>query len=330
MLAFVSHLVLGLLVLMASTVVFDVVHWLLHRLMASRFGALRAIGGLHGTHHRFLDTELRIHEEEIPGNLRRHVVPEYLTQMAVILCLLPFVPWPAVAVAASVATGLFVWIYRGRGYDVNHHDWERVDAYRPMYFCLPEYHALHHVWPDAHFSSWIKTLDHVLGSGVQLAGRTAWVTGTDRPLGNALAGRLQAAGCKVVEHPDEAPPSPAELAEIDLLVLAHGADQSRPTAYVDWLEGLCTATAERRVAPEVWALSPADGAFSDFARLYCFVRRVIFRHVPIPEGDADPRLAARVVRIARRGLCSVPTTLRSALGWVPFRLAAGRRPALPV
>ena len=58
--------------------------------------------------------------------------------------------------------------------DVNHRAIASLRAYRPMAFCLPPYHALHHASPDAHFSSWITEI----GRGRKLPVEV-WATGSE-------------------------------------------------------------------------------------------------------------------------------------------------------
>ncbi|MEE8580964.1 MAG: hypothetical protein V3T33_05170 [Myxococcota bacterium] len=55
--------------------------------------------------------------------------------------------------AIALHTGIFLYILRCRGLDLNPRPIRVLRAYRPSYFCLPEYHALHHVYPNAHLSS---------------------------------------------------------------------------------------------------------------------------------------------------------------------------------
>jgi hypothetical protein len=84
--------VLGLGLFLASTVVFDCVHWTLHRFSASRIGGLRSIGSLHDAHQTFLDRELHHNDEQQQRNIRLHVIPELITQMCVSLVCLIFLP----------------------------------------------------------------------------------------------------------------------------------------------------------------------------------------------------------------------------------------------
>ena len=67
---------------LASTVFFDVVHLVLHRMLASRFAVLRALAWTHGVHHRWIDRQLRVNWEMQTANVWCHLVLEYLTQLS--------------------------------------------------------------------------------------------------------------------------------------------------------------------------------------------------------------------------------------------------------
>lgn len=299
-----------LLVFLASTLAFDLVHVALHRCARSRSGVLRAICALHETHHRFMDRNLDIHPEWQALNLRHHVIPEYLTQAGFSLALAALLPLRIVLPVLALQTLVFALILRGRGLDINHHAIASLRAHRPFYFCLPEYHAWHHAQPDAFYSSWIKTLDHLLASGSTLAGRRVFLSGAAMPLGRALRERLaQRAGS--LRCSDGAPPAAlaAELAQLDVLVLAHepADDHAR------WIEDFCRAAAGRKLPPEVWALAPhadaanraarADaGAATRVARRYFTDPRVVFRLLALDARERDPEAsAALALRRIERG-----------------------------
>ena len=324
-------------IFLAGTVVFDGVHWLLHRLMASRVGLLRAIGGLHATHHRFLDRELRIHDELLRANLLRHVVPEYLTHLAVSGCALLLLPAAVVLPVVAAQTLVFLLILRCRGKDVNHRGIEVLRAYRPMYFCVPAYHALHHVHPDACFSSWIKTLDHLLGTGLSLAGRRVTISGADGPFGAELARLLRGSGAKEVRLLDDPAREEAQLRETDVLVLCRGAGggevpEADGASLVDLVERFASLVAGRRFPVEVWALAPPGAAFAGHARRWYGGGRIIYRHIALPGArPRDDAAWARAARVAffflRRGFNYVPAAAsgRSLLDFLRFRLLV--RPA---
>ena len=323
------------LLLLASTVVFDVVHYALHRFSRSRLALLQAIGGLHATHHAFLDRELRIHDEYQRANLRRHVIPEYGTHITVSLGLLPVLPLRVVLPVMVIQTIVFLLILRCGGKDINHRGWKVLSAYRPSWFCLPAYHALHHIHPDAHMSSWIKLFDHVAGTGLSLAERRVVLTGASGSFGSELARRLQRSGVEEIlrfeygrdfdEH--DVSRLEAPLRNADILVLCHAGGDSDPQqcgdASVRAIELFREVTRERRFPPEVWALAP--GLQARHARRYWEDKRIIYRQFFPGSVDLDTDHGARAARIAffwlRRGMNWVPATFSpSALvGFVRFR-----------
>ena len=357
--ASVGQLLLYLLqviaVFLASTVVFDTIHFLLHRFAASPIALLRAIGGLHEWHHRFADRELRIHEEYVPQNLRWHVIPEFLTQIFCSVCLLFVLPAPVVLGAMAIQVLVFALIFRARGIDINHKPIERLRAYHPSIVCLPEYHALHHAHPDAHFSSWIKLLDQVVGTGTSLRGRTVALVGGTSPFGAAVRALLERAGvAKVVELESTANETArAQLAEqlvdIDILVLADPEPFDACAERVAWIERFKEAAAGRKLPPEVWALarerdatsplspdSTEEAAFARHARHYYSSGRVIYRHIVVPEkaapGAPDPTTSARRALFwIRRGFHYVPTrrSVRALLDFLRFRFAVRGLPPEP-
>lgn len=302
-----SLAVLGsVVVFLGSTVAFDVVHVSLHRMAGSRWRFVRALGALHETHHRFLDRELVVHGALEGANLRRHVVPEFLTQAAFSAALLLVLPPLVVLPAFAAQLGVFLIIVRAHGRDVNHRGVEALRAHRPHFFCLPEYHAWHHAHPEAHFSSWIKLLDVLLATGVSLAGRRIVLTGAETAFGAALLAALAERGWRPEEcHPDAPPPAlEARLAAVDVLVLAHA-----PADFERWVEAFCAATAGRKLPPEVWVLDPGPGRRG---RAWRYLRdpRVIYRHLALVESTPPGRAARTVLDFALRGFHFVPA-LRS-------------------
>src|SRR4051794_20708864 len=81
-----------------ATFVFDAIHYTLHLCLNSRQRWLRPLARPHLAHHVFFDRRLRYHDGALVPNLLHHVIPEYLTQMAV--CALAF------AVLDSRAVGI--------------------------------------------------------------------------------------------------------------------------------------------------------------------------------------------------------------------------------
>lgn len=318
-----------LAVFLASTVVFDLVHVTLHRLAASGNGLLRRIGDLHEVHHRFLDERLKIQPEFQTGNLTHHVIPEYLTQVSVSLALLAILPGRVVLPALALQTLVFALILRVRGIDVNHHSIDALAAYRPFYFCVPEYHAWHHAHPEAFFSSWIKTLDHALGSGSSLSGRRVVLTGGATPLGRALRPLLEERAESVGVFDGPAGPALAkELSSLDVLVLA---DDESDRDLDGWIEKFCSSTKGRLLPPEVWCVG-TPRALRDRteharrASAYFLDPRVVYRHLLVPSGALGDEAAARtasqrLMRGIERGFNFVPAApgIAAVADYVRFR-----------
>lgn len=308
---------------LASTVFFDFVHWVLHAMLRSRSATLRALAWPHAVHHRWLDEELRSQPAYQRANLFCHVVPEYGTHLAFSAALLLALPPAAVAGCVALQTAVFLYILSQRGLDVNHRPIAILDAYRPSLVCMPAYHALHHVFPDAHFSSYLKLLDYAVGGGAELRGRRFALAGAQSAFRSALRDGLSRAGAAEVRElrAAEAPPAGAEI-----LVLC-----SPPARAGDLVERFLAETGSRRLPPEVWAVHerPDD----PLARHYYRDVRVIYRVIALPGAAAlAPRAARRTARLvlffARRGFNYVPTALAPRV-WLDYRGFRRTRPLGP-
>lgn len=306
-----------------GTVFFDAVHWVLHGFLGSRWRLLRWLAWPHSVHHRWLDVNLQTRWELQRANIWCHIVPEYLTQLAFSAALLLVLPTATVIACAVIQTGVFLLILRERGLDINHRAIDVLDAHRPSWLAPPAYHALHHVWPDTHYSAYSKLVDWVVGGGLRLRERSIGLAGAATPFGRALAERIaREAPAEIREL--EAAEDPA-LAQIDLLILCE------PTANESaWVENLIRLTRDRQLPPEAWAVHarPEDR----LARHYYRDVRVIYRTLVAQESDLhDARRAARAARLAlffaRRALLYVPASARALFGYRRFRAAEPVRPA---
>lgn len=305
-----------------GTVVFDAVHWVLHRMLASRSALLRALAWPHGVHHRWLDGELRTNWSLQRANVFCHLVPEYLTQLAFSGALFLALPPAPVWLCIALQTALFAYLLSQRGLDVNHRSVEILDAHRPGWLCPPAYHALHHVHPDSHFSAYTKLVDVVVGGAEQVSGRRFGLVG-EGPLPRALETLLSEAGATTRRVAGR---GATELADLDVLVLG---DARLPAP--EWTEAFVSAAGGRLLPPEVWALH--DRAADPEARHYLRDPRVGYRvlHTPDPGSmdDAAARAAARRgLRRLRRGAHFV--TLSGGLqAWHSRRRFASTEPRPP-
>jgi len=311
--------VLGLF--LASTIVFDAIHWLLHRFSGSGRLWLERLGELHEVHHRFLGRDLRIHDAYQTANIFHHVIPEYATHVAFSLALLQVLPTRIVFGTLVLQTFVVGFILFRRGKDPNHVGVERVPAYRPMFACVPPYHWLHHRYPDAHFSSYVKLFDHLMGTGVSLAGRRVGLSTVSTAFATTLGKLLERAGVAEV-RPLEPDPSDGRMRDLDILVLTHEGSAEASRGVVERFGAL---VAERRFPAEVWALV-REREFEPYARGYYTDPRLIYRHVT---GSKTEAAAKRAFFLIRRGFNYVPTSWRGALDFPRFFWRVAVRDVLP-
>jgi len=147
---------------------FDAVHWLLHRMLSSRWRGLRALAWPHAVHHAWIDEDLEIHWDVQGRNVWCHIVPEYATQLVFTALLFVALPPAFPLVVGGLQTAVFVGVLRARGLDLNHRPVRLLDAYAPGLHTPPAYHALHHVHPDAYFSAYTKVVDVLVGGELDI------------------------------------------------------------------------------------------------------------------------------------------------------------------
>lgn len=263
---------------------FDGVHWLLHRMLRSRYGWARWLATPHAVHHAWIDRKLATNWELQSANVWCHIVPEYLTQLVFSGLVLVVLPPPFAGVLVLLQTVVFLGILSARGRDVNHRPAARIDAHPMGWRTPPAYHALHHVWPDAYFSAYTKVVDRIVGGGTQIAERRFAWDGRDSMLGDALRKEVEGQLGRSV-------PSCEGWSDADVLVLL---DAASPLAIP--VEAFIEATRDRQLPPEVWALRAR--ADDPVARHYENDIRVTFRTLLVPGSVSTVNAASRAARRA--------------------------------
>lgn len=260
----------------------------------------------HAIHHRWLDDRLAIHPELRSANFFGHICLEYATQVAFSAVLAAWLPLTVVAVAAVIQTLIFVYVASQQGLDVNHRPVDLLDAYQPSWLALPAYHALHHVYPNAHFSAYSKLIDHLAGTGTWIQGRQFWLLEADSPFGRELRSRLEDGGAVIT-----IPRSPAavydRLAEggdpCDVLALCAPTGGREPGAE-GLVEALVTATRTHQLPPEVWIVQRSvhdvlGRTLHDDPRVAC--RVIVVGDTTRENPIAGPAAARRAFARIRRG-----------------------------
>ncbi len=318
-------IVLGPFLWLAGAVFFDFVHWVLHAMLRSPLGLLRALAWPHSVHHQWIDRELEVRWENQRRNIWCHIVPEYWTQLVFTTGVALVLPLPFAVVLAGLQTLVFGLILRERGLDLNHRPIELLDAYRPGFMTPPAYHALHHVHPDAYFSAYTKLVDFLVGGAAQLGGRRFVLLDAAEPFVRALGDALHGRGVRDISLVDSL--EQANLCSTDVLVLCNS-DANEAAI----LEAFIDATQVRKLPPEAWVVHtrPDDAT----ARYYVDDVRIHYRTLVVPELEQlstqhAAAAARRAVARIRRGFHFVPTTawLRDLDGRQRFRATRPAQPA---
>ena len=311
---------------LAGAIFFDFVHWILHGMLRSRWRPLRTLAWPHQVHHEWIDRNLVVHFERQTGNLFCHIVPEYLTQLVFSAGLALLLPWTFVAVLVGLQTLVFAGILHARGLDLNHRPIEWLDAYAPGFLTPPAYHALHHVYPDGHYSAYTKLIDWLVGGGLPFAGRRFAFSGAS-PFAAALEAELTAAGAIATSAPEaDADPALPALRDVDVLVLCAPAVPEAPA-----VEAFAAVTRGRRLPPEVWVVraSPADPIARHYHADVRVNHRIIVLRDPDVAGPAARRAAHRTLRDIRRGFNFVGEDgpLGTFRQWRSFHRTSPERPS---
>jgi monoglucosyldiacylglycerol epimerase len=302
----------GVALFLAASVLFDVVHHVLHRFLKSRFTILQRLGKLHQAHHDFYTDQLQFDPRFTRANLIWHVVPEYTNQVLFTLAGYFLVGiWP-VAVALTIETFIFVMVVIRGGMDEHHIAAEARKPrrnFRAGLFVTADYHSLHHIHPDRFFSSYVTLFDRLMGTACQVQGRKVALTGASGAFGQAMARLLEQKGATVtpLKHgvdftADDASAADEILLEADILVLAHGAKGEPAMAanchsFVTLIERFRALKTPPLSPTEVWAVGseiechPSFGdpvlkiyrqskvAYAKHARRYYADRDMIYRHI---------------------------------------------------
>jgi hypothetical protein len=355
----VVFLLQAALAFVASTALFDALHWVLHRWERSTVPLLRTFSSWHWVHHKFLGLDMQINPAYARANIWFHILPEYLTSVAGTLAFLLVFPWPPIAAVLVIRTVMLGMTLREEGLDYNHMSMDRVGGRQGLLWVDNNYHAMHHVYPHNFFSSFANVFDLIAGTSCQIEGRRFLVTGASGAFGSAMVGKLRQLGGMVETAKfsvdftaNNYAAMKEKLARADVLVLAHGAktDDCWNANNITFREltELFTELGKTRLAPpEVWALgsevelhgdmgmdelkaySASKRAFALRARDYYRSDALIYRHIvpssftsAMGKGAMSARTAVVIALFfIRRGFRYVPVTLTglAVLNYFRFR-----------
>ncbi|KAJ5994303.1 hypothetical protein N7451_010027 [Penicillium sp. IBT 35674x] len=140
-------------------------------------------------------------------------------------------------IGIQVTRTAFVIITNGR--DSNHLVYQIAPKDPNWIFVGPEFHSLHHVYPDRYIGSFIKVLDWICGTAYSFRGKRFVITGANGGFGQAIVAELEREGVNSIhklelgtgwDHDNFENAVPL-LSNSDVLILAHslnGQDEVEP------------------------------------------------------------------------------------------------------
>ena len=342
-----------------ATLVFDAIHYTLHRCLNSPWNLLRRLASPHQAHHDFCDQQLVYHNEAVVPNLLLHVIPEYGTQMVVCIAAIPVLDRGPVFLVIGGFTAIFAGVVVMRGKDRNHLPMPTVPVPKGL-VVRASYHALHHVYPESYMSSYTTLCDILMGTACQIRGRRVALTGSSGSFGSAMKRLLERAGAVVlpvrfgVDYTyDDYSGADSTLATADILVLAHGAMgeqamRANCDSFVALIERFKLLTQHRQLPVEVWAVGseiechPAFGnpelksyalskrAYARYAARLAHDGELLYRHIvpssfrsQMGSGLMSGQTAAAIALwMIRHGFRYIPVTYTGIafLNFIPFSL----------
>ncbi|PYH79065.1 hypothetical protein BO82DRAFT_341400 [Aspergillus uvarum CBS 121591] len=336
---------------LTGTVFFDGMHYLLHRWARSEWKLLRQLSRYHQYHHLYYGRMLQFNPKYSRLNARIALPLELFCQL--LGSVLGWALARAVALSPSghsdrgalllvllVQTGRALTVILNDGKDSNHISYDTVPKDRSWTFVGPEYHALHHHYPDKYMGSATKLFDWVAGTAYSLRGKIVVIIGDSGDFGQAMEKHLLEERVKCVYKlnikPNCSQQDDARLAvmleEADILILAHDTQSidgtvPNPTSGIPLIQEFLRFKATRRakVLPEIWHVDceselplpwrvthrqqdsvPAKPSFLPYARSLYRSSQVTFRHIVLP---AYHRSTARL-------MVSPDWPVRVALWWI--------------
>ncbi|PYI34534.1 hypothetical protein BP00DRAFT_423027 [Aspergillus indologenus CBS 114.80] len=312
---------------LTGTIFFDGMHYLLHRWARSEWKLLRQLSRYHQYHHLYYGRLLQFNPKYSRLNARIALPLELFCQLlgsvlgwslARAVCLSPsgHSDRRALLLVLLVQTGRALTVILNDGKDSNHISYDTVPKDRSWAFVGPEYHALHHHYPDKYMGSAIKLFDWVAGTAYSLRGKTVVMVGGSGDFGQAMEKHLLEERVKCIYQQNVHPSCSqqdiarlvAMLEEADILILAHDTQRidgtvPNSTSVIRIIPEFLRFKATRRakVLPEIWHVEceselprpwgaihrqqdsvPATPSFLPYARSLYRSSQVTYRHIVLP------------------------------------------------
>jgi hypothetical protein len=242
---FLSHILSSLVPLFylfcTGSLFFDIVHHMLHRCTNSSHPLFQRLARIHRFHHLYYNRHMKFDKKYLRQNIFQALPLELAIQMIgscfgyLIAVLVMFEDQTRITqshlwclLGIQVSKTLVVILTSGR--DSNHLTYDSAPKDPNWIFVGPEFHALHHVYPDRYIGSYIKLFDWIWGTAYTFRGKQFVITGASGAYGEAMVKELEREGVQRIaklkfgtdwDHHNFEKAIPFLFA-CDVLILAHG------------------------------------------------------------------------------------------------------------
>lgn len=220
---------------------FDIAHHMLHRCTKSSHPIFQRLARVHRFHHLYYNRHLKFDNkylqqnrfQALPLELGLQIVGSALGYFAVALVMGNRQNWITqrhlwLLVGIQILRTLVVIAAKGR--DSNHRTYQLIPKDPNWMFVGPEFHALHHAYPDRYIGSFVKIFDWIWGTAYIFRGKRFGITGANGAFGKAIIRELESEGVDVIhkltfgsnwDNDDFGKVLPT-ISACDVLILAHG------------------------------------------------------------------------------------------------------------
>jgi hypothetical protein len=354
-----------LYLLCTGSVFFDVAHHMLHRCNKSSHLLFRRLARIHHYHHLYFTRHMNFDERylqqnrfqalplelalQIVGSTLGYLFASYATPNGLVWCtrnhLLSIIGFETLRTTFVILTC---------GRDSNHLIYKTAPKDTNWILVGPEFHALHHVYPDRYMSSFIKFFDWVWGTAYSFRRKRFTVTEGGAFVQGIIKGLESEEGVACIRKLTIGTDSDHHdlLSDTDVLILAHGYDGKdalssncdSATRLVKLFKQCGATNPACQTLPEVWYIGSEiefhpfwrnaqpqhdsqskQRTFLPYARSCFDDPDIIYRHIVLPSflssvGNAvfSADWAARCAMWwIRRGARYVPVTY-TGIAWLDY------------
>ncbi|KAJ5212978.1 hypothetical protein N7449_000147 [Penicillium cf. viridicatum] len=314
--------------LCTGSMFFDVIHHMLHRCNKSSHPLFRRLARIHHFHHlyftRRMDFDKRYLQQNrfqaLPLELALQIVGSALGYIFVSLVTPNGLAWSTrnhlwSTIGFQILRTTFVILISGR--DSNHLIYKTAPKDPNWIFVGPEFHSLHHVYPDRYIGSFVKVFDWIWGTAYSFRRKRFTIIGGSEAFSQAIIAELEREeGVACIrnlksgtdwdyDHFENVIPI---LSNSDVLILGHGSNgQDEVESNCNSATRLVKSFKQHRATnlayptlPEVWYIGSEvefyqpwgnvqqcysqskRSSFLPHARSFFDDRDIIYRHIVLP------------------------------------------------